>query len=232
MAIEQFTWQAPGAWRKPCIVHVTMTAKDRQQLFGTLMHTGEKTEVEKSPLGWVLINEQKRLEAICPEIRIIADKVMPDHQHIVLHVTREMPRTIKEVVRGYMQGCKAGARLLGYTEPLFDGPPFFRVLTHRGQLDTMIQYVFSNAERAWVKHQHPDLFRLRRETTYYIPSPSPTCYVSSAEIVSPSIKGNTGFMELGVKLFDSSRYDLDLGGFGSVGKKEGAGLNFNFNYKF
>lgn len=187
MAIEQFTWQAPGTWRKPCIVHVTMTAKDRQPLFGTLMHTGEKTEVEKSPLGWVLINEQKRLEAICPEIRIIADKVMPDHHHIVLHVTREMPRTIKEVVRGYMQGCKAGARLLGYTEPLFDGPPFFRVLTHRGQLDTMIQYVFSNAERAWVKHQHPDLFRLRRETTYYIPSPSPTCYVSSAEIVSPSI---------------------------------------------
>lgn len=178
MSDSSFTWQSAGTWRKPCIVHVTMVAKDRQPLFGTLVHTGEKAEVEKSPLGWELINEQKHLEELCPEVRIIADKVMPDHHHIVLQVTREMPRSIKEVVRGYMQGCKASARLLGYTEPLYDGAPYFRVLTHRGQLDAMIRYVFANAERAWAKHQHPDLFRLRRETM---------CHVSSPENSSQSI---------------------------------------------
>ena len=29
---ETFTWLQPGAWRKPCIVHVTMVANSRQAL--------------------------------------------------------------------------------------------------------------------------------------------------------------------------------------------------------
>jgi len=164
MSIETFTWQEPGTWRKPCIVHVTMAAKDRQPLFGTLVCREGKAEVEKSRIGWMLIEEEQRLLAICPEVKILADKVMPDHHHIILQVTRTMPRSIREVVRGYMQGCKAAARELGYTEPLYDGPPYFRVLSHRGQLENMIRYVYANAERAWAKQQHPDLFRLRRQT--------------------------------------------------------------------
>ena len=33
---ETHTWLEPGAWRKPCIVHVTMVANSRQALFGKL----------------------------------------------------------------------------------------------------------------------------------------------------------------------------------------------------
>jgi len=164
MTIETATWQETGAWRKPCIVHVTMVAKDRQPLFGTLTHNGSNAEVEKTAIGWTLINEQKRLVEQCPEVRILADKVMPDHHHIILQVTQTMTRSIKEVVRGYMQGCRAATRASGYAEPIFDGAPHYRVLTHKGQLDAMIHYVFGNAERAWVKKQNPELFKLRRET--------------------------------------------------------------------
>jgi hypothetical protein len=71
---------------------------------------------------------------LCPEIKILADKVMPDHHHIVLQVQRTMPRSIREVVRGYMQGCKEEARKHGFTENIYDGTPFYRVLTHKGQL--------------------------------------------------------------------------------------------------
>lgn len=42
--------------------------------------------------------------------------------------------------------------------------------------------------------------------------------LADKDIISPSIKGNTGIMELGA--------------IGSVGKKKGAGLNLNFNFKF
>jgi len=164
MTIETATWQEIGAWRKPCIVHVTMVAKDRQPLFGTLNHNGSHAEVEKTVIGWTLINEQKRLVQQCPQVRILADKVMPDHHHIILQVTQTMTRSIKEVVRGYMQGCRAAARASGYAEPIFDGAPHYRVLTHKGQLDAMIHYVFGNAERAWIKKQNPELFKLRRET--------------------------------------------------------------------
>ena len=101
---------------------------------------------------------------MCPEIKILADKVMPDHHHIVLQVRRTMPRSIKEVVRGFMQGCKGEARRLGVTENMYDAPPFYRVLTHKGQLHAMIEYVKANAERAWLRQQNPNLFRMRRQT--------------------------------------------------------------------
>ena len=161
---ETFTWLEPGAWREPCIVHVTMVANARQPLFGTLMHNGSEATVEKTDIGWALIHQQQRMLELCPEIKILADKVMPDHHHIVLQVTRSMPRSIKEVLRGFMQGCKAEARTLGFTENLYDGPPYYRVLTHKGQLHAMIEYVKANAERAWQRKQHPDLFRLHRQT--------------------------------------------------------------------
>ncbi|MBR1463245.1 MAG: hypothetical protein IJ604_10885 [Prevotella sp.] len=161
---ETFTWLQPGAWRKPCIVHVTMVANSRQALFGKLTHNGSEAVVEKTPIGWALINQERRLLELCPEIKILADKVMPDHHHIVLQVQRTMPRSIREVVRGYMQGCKAEARKLGFTENLYDSPPFYRVLTHKGQLHSMIEYVKANTERAWQRRQNPELFRMHRKT--------------------------------------------------------------------
>ena len=161
---ETFTWLQPGAWRKPCIVHVTMVAHSRQALFGKLTHNGSEAVVEKTPIGWALINQESRLLELCPEIKILADKVMPDHHHMVLQVQRTMPRSIKEVVRGYMQGCKAEARILGFTENLYDAPPFYRVLTHKGQLHAMIEYVKANTERAWLRRQNPELFRMHRKT--------------------------------------------------------------------
>lgn len=129
---ETFTWLKPGAWRKPCIVHVTMVANGRRPLFGTLGHDGSKAVVEKTAIGWAIIDQQPRMLQLCPEIKILADKVMPDHHHIVLQVRRSMKRSIKEVVRGYMQGCKAEARKLGFEGNLYDGPPHYRVLTHKG----------------------------------------------------------------------------------------------------
>lgn len=161
---ETFTWLQPGTWRRPCIVHVTMVANGRQALFGRLSHNGTEAVIEKTQVGWALINQQRKLLELCPEIKILADKVMPDHHHIVLQVRRTMPRSIKQVVRGYMQGCKDEARKLGFTENLYDGPPFYRVLTHKGQLHAMIEYVKANAERAWMRRQNPDLFRMHRKT--------------------------------------------------------------------
>ena len=51
----------------------------------------------------------------------------------------------------------------GTHQPLFE-TPFFRTLAHKGQLDTMIQYIHDNPRRAMLKQQNPDLFTLRRDT--------------------------------------------------------------------
>ena len=164
---EAFTWLQPGAWRKPCIVHVTRVANGRRPWFGSLAFNGKEAVVEKTPLGWVLVGEERRMLELCPEIRILADKVMPDHHHMVLQVQRSMSRSIREVLRGYMQGCKAEARGLGFKENLYEGPPFYRELTHKGQLHAMIEYVKANAERAWQRRLNPDLFRMHRQTAVW-----------------------------------------------------------------
>ena len=39
-----------------------------------------------------------------------------------------------------------------------------RILHHKGQLNNMIQYVKDNPRRLWLRKQHPDLFRLHRQT--------------------------------------------------------------------
>lgn len=164
MSDSTFRWQSPGTWRHPCIVHVTLVSKDRRPIFGCLKHNGINAYVEKSPLGSALIQQEENMLTLCPEIRILADKIMPDHQHIILQVTQTMPRSIKQVVRGYMQGCKAQARTLGFDYNIYERKPFYRVLTHAQQLQSMIDYVYKNAERAWIRRQYPELFILRRQT--------------------------------------------------------------------
>ena len=49
---------------------------------------------------------------------------------------------------------------------------------------------------------------------------------------APSMKGDTGILELGVKVNEGEHLGLDLGVTGSIGKKKGAGLSLNFNWKF
>lgn len=43
-------------------------------------------------------------------------------------------------------------------------PPYIRTLSHAHQLDHMYQYIKQNPVRAWIKHTHPDLFKLHRDT--------------------------------------------------------------------
>ena len=61
-------------------------------------------------------------------------------------------------------GRKKEARKLGFSDNLYDAAPFYRVLTHKGQLHAMIEYVKANTERAWQRRLNPDLFRMHRQT--------------------------------------------------------------------
>ena len=64
---ETSTWQEPGAWRKPCIVHVTMVAKGREPIFGKLTHNGIHAEVEER---WALKETCMRVRRITVCLRI------------------------------------------------------------------------------------------------------------------------------------------------------------------
>ena len=80
---------------------------------------------------------------------------------------KQMPKgeTQMPSAEEYKQMPKGVAQMLdtGTHQPLFE-TPFFRTLAHKGQLDTMIQYLHDNPRRAMLKQQNPDLFTLRRDT--------------------------------------------------------------------
>ena len=78
---------------------------------------------------------------------------------------KQMPKEGTQMPKGVAQMPKGVAQMpdTGTHQPLFE-TPFFRTLAHKGQLDTMIQYLHDNPRRAMLKQQNPDLFTLRRDT--------------------------------------------------------------------
>lgn len=82
-------------------------------MLGTLVIPNDdpaQARVELSPLGIHVKDCVQEIPKHHPEVRIIGIRMMPDHVHIILYVTRSMPCSIKEVVRGFWQGVKKFGR--------------------------------------------------------------------------------------------------------------------------
>ena len=56
--------------------------------------------------------------------------------------------------------------------------------------------------------------------------------LGSASAPAPSMKGDTGIMELGWRVKNSDKFELGLGVNGSVGKQKGVGFNLSLNFSF
>ena len=56
--------------------------------------------------------------------------------------------------------------------------------------------------------------------------------LGSASSPAPSMKGDTGIMELGWRVNNSDKFELGLGVNGSVGKQKGVGFNLSLNFSF
>ena len=56
--------------------------------------------------------------------------------------------------------------------------------------------------------------------------------LGSASAPAPSMKGDTGIMELGWSVNNSDKFELGLGVNGSVGKQKGVGFNLSLNFSF
>ena len=167
-------WQEPGsAWKGVGIYHVTLTVPSREPLLGTLVipeRDPKLARVELSDFGIRVKTCVDNIPTHHPEVRILQLRMMPDHLHVVLHVTHTMPVGIKTVVRGLWQGVKRIGRELTTSIssnsirdnercfPIFTEMPFIRPMSRRGQLQTMIHYVQMNPQRLATKRLMPEFF--------------------------------------------------------------------------
>ena len=176
---KQWHWQESGtAWKGVGIYHVTLTVPSREPLLGKLVipdNDPKQAKVERTELGNRIRDCVEEIPCLHPEIKIIQQRMMPDHLHVILYVTRPMDVSIKMVVRGLWQGAKKHGR--EYTasvsphsmrdnerssaDTLFTEMPFIRPMSHKGQLQTMIRYVQMNPERLATKHLMPEYFRVQ-----------------------------------------------------------------------
>jgi len=92
------------------IYHFTLPVEERYPLFGTL--EGESAEaafVKLNPFG------RRVYQMLCGlaqfyagkgfALKVLAQKVMPDHIHLVIQVLEPLPQSIGAVVRGFKSGC-------------------------------------------------------------------------------------------------------------------------------
>ena len=92
------------------IYHFTLPVEERYPLFGTL--EGESAEtafVRLNPFGYRVCQMLCGLPQFYAgkgfALKVLAQKVMPDHVHLVIQVLEPLPQSIGAVVRGFKSGC-------------------------------------------------------------------------------------------------------------------------------
>lgn len=169
---------------------VTMVTEGRRPLLGTLVGNNEATaRIELSELGKAVEERWMATSQICPEIDVVALQIMPDHLHGILFVREKMECHLGMAIKGFKTGCNKAYRriILGVqfvatrsqqTQPtqqtiqrtphddrshglLFARGYNDKLLLRAGQLEIWKAYLRDNPRRLFVKHQHPELFRVQ-----------------------------------------------------------------------
>ncbi|MBQ9556715.1 MAG: transposase [Muribaculaceae bacterium] len=154
-------------YRSRCIYMITLTVEGRRPVLGELLGP-DKSHVEAwikpSLLGERVMSCWREIAIHYPEVKPMEIQLMPDHMHGILFVTKQMPYHLGQVVNGFKIGCNAAAReLLGTT--LWEEGYHDRILSHEGQLVTMVRYLQDNPRRLWLKRHHPEFFTVQHEVT-------------------------------------------------------------------
>jgi hypothetical protein len=167
-------------YRSCCVYMITLVLRDRRPLLGELCgndDTHDNCWVRASEWGNLVKKEWEGISRYYPQVRVLALQLMPDHLHGVLYVTERLPRHLGHVINGFKKGCNdAWKRLksenccetdarntltlptLGNAGNLWEWGYHDRILSHRGQLETLFRYLRDNPRRLWLKRHNPDFF--------------------------------------------------------------------------
>ena len=201
---------------------LTLALADRSQpLLGRLeLDAQSEAVVIPSALGDAVVKEWHALEKEYPQLWIMRVQLMEEHLHVVVFVKEKLPKHLGKLVgivknrsnKHYWQALTAQGRLApkGQQTP---PPPFAEnfqdtILTHEGQLETMLRYVDDNPKRAMTKRQNPELFKVVRELRVKAMQPSyqamqPSCNEQNLPSCNePNLPaGTSGMCELGSLTF-------------------------------
>ena len=97
-------------YRGRAVYHFTFPVEGRFPLFGTLEgESAERAFIKLNPFGYrvyqILCGLPQFYAAKGFALKVLAQKVMPDHIHLVIQVLEPLPQSIGAVVRGFKSAC-------------------------------------------------------------------------------------------------------------------------------
>lgn len=173
---------------EPCIYMITLVIEGRKPILGTLSDCDEnhsKPWVRLSLQGIAVKDAWHELGKFHPQVRSLSLCIMPDHIHGILYVTERLPRHLGHVINGFKQGCReriknrqggveyseAAPRTTQLTPLQWQRGYHDRILTRKGQLATLYQYIDDNPRRLWLKRHHREYFTILKgieiDDSYY-----------------------------------------------------------------
>ena len=144
------------------IYMVTLCKHKSCPSFGTLRysHTAD-AYIALSPLGEIIKYQIEITPKFNPELIILSKMIMPDHVHILVHVTTPINKHFGDIIQAMKAATTAAVRKLFNTRELtvFEEGFHDRIVKSRQQLDTLYRYLRDNPRRLAVRRANPDFFR-------------------------------------------------------------------------
>lgn len=154
-----------------CIYMITIRAKEDATPLSHISqaHPGkiepQNIHIFLTPAGKAIQTELNIFTSNYPTIRLLKSVVMPDHIHFIIYVTVRLPRPLWYVISNFMGKCSSrfwrenpGHPLSQSRTSLFTKGFNDRILYHRGQLQTMINYIEQNPYRYLIRKTHRAYF--------------------------------------------------------------------------
>ena len=125
-----FQWKEPkDIWKGEGVYHLTFAVVNRTPLLGCLVSLEQcvrqdvrrrtkLADVEYTPLGLRICHKIEELEKRHPELKICAKVIMPDHIHLVLWRRDATEDSIRQLAKGFAQGCSKIAREVAHSAKL------------------------------------------------------------------------------------------------------------------
>lgn len=130
--------------------------------FGRLEYsTPEDAFIILSSIGLILRKQIEVTPSFHPQIRIHDFVIMPDHVHILLEATEPLELHLGDVIQAIKAASTSRIRKMQSNPSLtlFDEGFHDRIITGAHHLETVRNYLRSNARRLAVRRAHPEFFR-------------------------------------------------------------------------
>ncbi|MDE6418682.1 MAG: hypothetical protein K2K49_05690 [Duncaniella sp.] len=147
-------------YKRPSTYHITITKARMAPSFGELRGVLPNVYVHRTPLGNIVANNIRLIPALAPGLAVWQYIVMPDHLHLLLHVSTTLPNHLGEYISKFKNAILRDFRDAGGDDaPIFTPDYYDRILYPGKPLGVVYGYIRSNPYRLAVRREFPEYFR-------------------------------------------------------------------------